>query len=152
MVKLFISLSAFALLTSLCTFQFCYFFQTLPRLYCTCFCAFWLFVHLLSLSLLAFRSQTLGSSISHFLSSSFSFFPPLRLDPVQSDPIVVFLPVSQGQHFRDLLIGLELSIPSGWIAEHRCKSPPAWKAVQWFTGDNNTVCLRVKLQPVTSWR
>lgn len=29
-----------------------------------------------------------------------------------------------GQHFRDLLIGLELSIPSGWITEHRCKSPP----------------------------
>lgn len=32
------------------------------------------------------------------------------------------LPLSLGQHFRDLLIGLELSIPTGWIAEHRCKS------------------------------
>lgn len=63
---------------------------------------------------------------------SFPFLPfpvcLLLLKPVQSDPIVVFLSISQGQHFRDLLIGLELSIPSGWITENRCKSPPAWKA------------------------
>lgn len=32
------------------------------------------------------------------------------------------LSLSLGQHFRDLLIGLELSIPTGWITEHGCKS------------------------------
>ncbi|TNN89267.1 hypothetical protein EYF80_000555 [Liparis tanakae] len=38
---------------------------------------------------------------------------PLELGPVQSDPIVVRLSLTQEQHFGDLLIGLELSIPSG---------------------------------------
>lgn len=61
-----------------------------------------------------------------FLSFLNSYF---GLALLQSDPIVS-LSLSQGQHFRDLLIGLELFIPSGCITEQRCKSPPGWKLYQ----------------------
>lgn len=79
------------------------------------------------------RSLSLFHSV---FSSIFPFllgpFPVSPLEPalVQSDPLVVRLSLSLApeQHFGDLLIGLELSIPSGWITEHRCKSPPAWRA------------------------
>lgn len=67
----------------------------------------------------------------------FTFIPPSLcplLLPSLAGPSAEWsyccLPLSpslSGQHFRDLLIGLELSIPSGWITEHRCKSPPVWE-------------------------
>lgn len=152
MVKLIISLSTFALIRAdsllhlpvvVTSLSFLYFLPILPPLFHLTSKEHLPLISLLSLPHppfpALFPAQSSLQSWSLFPFQSFllvplsppssRFFPSSLSSWAQRRVILLLcfsLSFSQGQHFRDLLIGLELSIPSGWITEHRCKSPPAW--------------------------